>query len=209
MDIELILNYQQIDKELLGLERAIKQSDDAKKYQSLSAMLQTVKEDIAKYEREGGELILIGQKLKGSFLEILETIDDLKDITAQENINLFSADENSVAEIKKYQKKAESLEKTLSGIEREHIAISKKLVELDVEIKKSKKKLAAIKDEIAKVVKAIEDLKASKAQEAKVIVKKLRICLDSKEIEERNLDNNGKDEMREFGDRHAWTSVCE
>lgn len=144
MNLQDILNYQAVDKELFALEMQIKNSEEAKALYNYTMKKKECTEDLLKGIRDIDDAMVFVERFKDSYMKINNEIDELLEV-------LESFEERR--EVDLYEKKIAQYQKELESIEKELNKINRKILENETNCKN------AI-NTILNCNKAIEDSKS-------------------------------------------------
>ncbi len=158
--IEKLLEYQQIDSKLLGIEQEAANSKERKEYAQAKSFLNKAAEKLDAMNAKAKELTSLLDELNVKYAEISETLNDF------DNVDELV---EGGAEISFYKKNVLQLIERLRAIKTEVANLSKAIKDSDTEYKNLKKKTLSVQEqyntELASKYKAyMEEKKSEMAQ---------------------------------------------
>ena len=162
--LQAILNYQEIDKQLYKLERELAACDERKEYVKVKKFLETAPEKLDALEvkakslrAEADELVKQYERAEDTLKEF-EHLDELVD---------------GGADIAFYKKKAQTIVDVLKKLKADLTALMNNIKATDAEFQKMKKQVLAVEKQAPEVAQKYKAVKASKDAERKEIEEKL------------------------------------
>lgn len=149
MNLEKILEYQRVDKQIYAMEVELKNTKAAKDYAKAMGLRKACADDLMKSLREAEEIAVLVDRFRQTYQKINEEMNGLDDV-------LDSFEE--LKEIDRYEKKIAQYQKELLNVEHELTKLTKKM---DDCIKISK-------DSYIKVAKCEEIIKIAKTEMQKI-----------------------------------------
>ena len=160
--IKLLLDYQELDKELKVINDSVMKTEEAVKYYQAGKFLQSVAENISALDKKAQSLI-------SKYNAVTSKIKELNEIANEHVKALENCEDSEISYIsKKYKERVQELtnaENELNAVIKEMEAVNKEYVRLGVENKKMRAQFTEFKPKF-------EELKASKKGESDAITKK-------------------------------------
>ncbi len=156
--LQAILNYQDIDRELYKIERELAGSEERKEYAKVKKFLESAPEKLDSLEVKAQALRAQADGLTQKYAQLEETLKDF------ENLDELVKDG---ADIAFYKKKAQSIVEKLKKVKADLGALVANIKETDEEYKKLKKQVLSIEKKAPEIYKTYKELKAKKDEEKK------------------------------------------
>ncbi len=162
--LEQLLQYQQVDSELLKIEQEASSSDERKNYVQAKKFLEKAAEKLDGLDAKARELTALANELNAKYAEIAETLGEF------DNVDELL---DGGAEISFYKKNVLQLLDTLRALKSEINGLNKSVKEADEEYRALKKKTLAVQEQYNTEfsVKYKAYVEAKKAEMAKIAAK--------------------------------------
>lgn len=199
--IEKLVNYQDVDKELKVLEDEVRKSDESQKYLTAKKFLSTVNDSLAALESKAKVVV-------NSYNLAMTEIEKLKNV-AEEASHIIDACENE-NELNYYKKKFQSTIDGVNNLEAKINSLSKEMEEIIKEFNKLRvatKQMKAQYDEYAPKFKALKDSKDAEMSKLKAKLDKLKVDIDPSLMEKYQTRRNDKKFPIIYGVDISTTSV--
>lgn len=171
-NIEKLVNYQEVDKELKVLEDEVRKSDESQKYLTAKKFLSTVNDSLSALESKAKVIV-------DSYNLAMTEIEKLKK-TAEESSSTIDSCE-SENELNYFKKKFQSTIDAISNLEGKINSLSKEMDDVLKEFNKLRvatKQMKAQYEEYGPKFKALKDSKDAEMNKLKVKLEKLKADID-------------------------------
>lgn len=163
-NLQAILNYQEVDKELYAIERELAGSEERKEYVKMKKFLEAAPEKLDALDAKANALKAEAAGLNEKYEKVEET---LKDFDSLDELIAGGAD------VAFYKKKAQSVLELLKKIKMELAALTANINATSEEYQKLKKQVIAAQKLYRDAAEKYNAVKASKEESRKEIEKKL------------------------------------
>ncbi|MBR2377482.1 MAG: hypothetical protein IKA85_06945 [Clostridia bacterium] len=185
-NIEKLVNYQEVDKELKVLEDEVRKSDESQKYLTAKKFLSTVNDSLSALESKAKVIV-------DSYNLAMTEIEKLKK-TAEESSSTIDSCE-SENELNYFKKKFQSTIDAISNLEGKINSLSKEMDDVLKEFNKLRvatKQMKAQYEEYGPKFKALKDSKDAEMNKLKVKLEKLKADIDPVLMEKYQTRRNDK-----------------
>ena len=185
-NIEKLVNYQEVDKELKVLEDEVRKSDESQKYLTAKKFLSTVNDSLSALESKAKVIV-------DSYNLAMTEIEKLKK-TAEESSSTIDSWE-SENELNYFKKKFQSTIDAISNLEGKINSLSKEMDDVLKEFNKLRvatKQMKAQYEEYGPKFKALKDSKDAEMNKLKVKLEKLKADIDPVLMEKYQTRRNDK-----------------
>ncbi len=156
--LQAILKYQDVDRNLFKIERELSGSEERKEYQKVKKFLESAPEKLDAYEVKAKSLRAEADELTRKYDQLEETLKDFE--------HLDELVEGG-ADISFYKKKAQSIVEKLKKIKSDLNLLAANIRSTDEEYKKLKKQVIGVEKKAPEVMKTYKEFKAVKDAEKK------------------------------------------
>ncbi len=184
--IEKLVNYQEVDKELKVLEDEVRKSDESQKFLTAKKFLSTVNDTLAGLENKAKAVV-------DSYNIAMAEIEKLKKVAEESSSTIDSCENEN--ELNYFKKKFQSTIDAISNLETKINALSKEMDEILKEFNKLRvatKQMKAQYDEFGPKFKALKDSKDAEMSELKKKLEILKVDIDPVLMEKYQTRRNDK-----------------
>ena len=185
-NIEKLVNYQEVDKELKVLEDEVRKSDESQKYLTAKKFLSTVNDSLSALESKAKVIV-------DSYNLAMTEIEKLKK-TAEESSSTIDSCE-SENELNYFKKKFQSTIDAISNLEGKINSLSKEMDDVLKEFNKLRvatKQMKAQYEEYGPKFKALKDSKDAEMNKLRAKLEKLKADIDPVLMEKYQTRRNDK-----------------
>ena len=163
-NLQFILEYQEIDRNLFLLEKELSESEERKKYVKLQKFLKVAPEKLDALDAKAAGLRAKTDALTAQAEQVNAMLGDFENL--EELVH-------GGADLAFYKKKAQSIVEQLKKLKAEITAVSDAVKETDAEYQKMKKQVIAAQKQYAEASEVYKNVKGAKEEERKAIEKQL------------------------------------
>lgn len=185
-NIEKLVNYQEVDKELKVLEDELRKSDETQKFLTAKKFLSTVNETLSGLENKAKVII-------DSYNLAMAEIEKLNNIAEESSSTIDSCESEN--ELNYFKKKFQATIDAISNLETKIASLSKEMDEILKEFNKlrvANKQMKAQYDEYGPKFKALKDTKDAEMKVLKDKLDKLKVGIDPVLMEKYQTRRNDK-----------------
>lgn len=164
MNLEKILEYQRIDKQIYAMEVELKNTEAAKNYAKAMGLRKACTDDLMKSLRDSEEIAILVDRYRQTYQKINDEMNGLDDV-------LDSFEE--LKEIDKYEKKIAQYQKELLNVEHELTKLTKRMDDCIKISKDSFAKVAKCDDIIKNAKNEMQKIKQGMQEKVNVLMRKL------------------------------------
>ncbi len=164
LNLEAILQYQEIDKDLYAMERELSACEERKKYVTLKKFWESAPEKLEAMEVKATAFHAEAKALTAKYEQVEVTLGDFENLE-----ELISGG----ADVSFYKKKAQSVSEQLKKVKAELNALMASIKAVDEEYQKLKKQVLSAQKQLVPAQEAYNAVKAQKAGQKTEIEKKL------------------------------------